>query len=301
MKKRFYVYIIYVMFLFSCFFAGEFGDLRAQSRDIFEDQLKTAKENYAYANWEAETGKVIAGLDISKAILPQLEGMSNVWPKDNYRIQTYQETTYVKIRQWRASEDSQLDVIMVVCPTFSAAKKYLISHYAGTQMAPQVTKPAGSDVGLDIGNLCFATAINQGQVFLDVDFIRHNVLIMMRAQGDFREELAAAARTLDSLLLKKETKGDYSELKEIPFITQFSCEKAKIKLGERVLLELKVDNPTGGELRYFWKISGGGVKKNLSENFVYYGGEAGLHTIRVTVVNELGLYYSRSLEVEVVK
>jgi hypothetical protein len=48
-------------------------------------------------------------------------------------------------------------------------------------------------------------------------------------------------------------------------------------------------------------MSGGGVETDLTGNFVYYGGDEGKHTIRVTVLNDFGLHFSRSLEIEVVK
>jgi hypothetical protein len=300
MKIRFHVYMIYVivMFLVSCLFTGE---IRAQSREMLEKQLQTAKEKYGYANWEAETGNVIAGVNISRAILPQLQGMSKTWQKDNYSIETIRGTTYSKYRQWWRAANRQLQVTMVVCPTFTAAKEYLISYYANTSMAPLVPKPTGRQLGLDIGNICYAAPVRQGRGYLAVDFVRHNVLIMMRAEGNSRKELAAAARTLDGLLLNKEATGNYSGLREIPTITRFSCKKAAIKQGETVLLDLEINNPTRGELRYSWNMSGGGVKKNLKGNFVYYGGEAGTQTITVTVINDLGLHDSRSLEIEVVK
>jgi hypothetical protein len=299
MKKGYHIYIyVIAVLLVSCFFTGA---LRAQSPQITEEQLKTAMEKYDFTNWQAETGKVIPGLNISPAILPQLDGMSNIWQKDNFSIETIEETTYTKIRQWWASDNRRLEITMVICPTLSAAKQYLISYYANTSMVPGVQKPTGRQLGLDIGGVCYAAPVRQGGGFLAVDFIRHNVLIMMRAEGNSRKDLAAAARVLDSLLAKKKTVGHYSELSEIPVITNFSCKKAEIKQGEKVLLNLEVNNPTGGELVYSWDISGGGVKKNLKGNFVYYGGEPGTHTITVAVINDLGLYDSRSLKIEVVK
>jgi hypothetical protein len=300
MKKRFHVVIIcvFVTFLLSCFFTGE---TEAQSREMLKKQLNTAKEKYDYANWEAETGRVIPGLKISKAILPQLQGMSKKWRKNNFSIETIRGTTYSKFRQWWTASDRQLNVTMVVCPTFTAAKEYLISAYANTSLAPLAPKPKGSQSGLNIGNVCYAAPVEQAGGFANIDFIRHNVIIMMRAEGKSRKELAAAAGTLDGLLANKEAKENYAGLRDILTITGFSCQKASIKQGKTVFLDLEVNNPTRGELRYFWKISGGGVKKNLRDDFVYYGGEVGTHTITVTVVNDLGLHHSRSLQIEVVK
>lgn len=300
MKKGIHIYFICVMFLVSFFFAGEPGQCRAQSSDRLEDQLKTVKEKYDYAHWAAETNKVIPGLTISPGILSQLEGMTKEWGKDISRIEKTGNNTYARIRQWWKAADRQIEIIMVVCPTFSAAKEYLISAYANTQMAPQITKSKGSQSGLNIGNVCYATPV-QGGGFSDIDFIRHNVIIMMQAHGNSRNELDAAAGTLDELLSDKTREESYAKLKDIPSITRFSCGKANVKQGKRVGLSLEVNNPAKGELRYFWEMSGGGVKKDLTGNFVYYAGDRGRHTIIVTVLNDLGLHNSKSLQIDVVE
>jgi hypothetical protein len=296
MKKGFHVYIICVMFFVSCFFAGEPGQCRAQS----EDQLKTVKEKYDYAHWAAETNKVIPGLTISPAVLSQLEGMTKEWGKDICRVESIGGNTYTRMRQWWKSADGQIEIIMVVCPTFSAAKEYLISAYANRQIAPQITKSKGSRSGLNVGNVCYATPVPGGG-FSDIDFIRHNVIIMLQARGDSRDELGAAAGTLDQLLSDKTREESYAKLKDVPTITRFSCGKAKVRQGKRIRLNLEVNNPAKGELRYFWEMSGGGVKKDHTGNFVYYAGDEGRHTIKVTVLNDLGLQDTKSLQIEVVE
>ncbi len=294
MKKGIHVYIICVMFFVSCFFAGESGQCWAQS----EEQLKTVKQKYDYAHWAAETNKVIPGLTISPGILSQLEGMTKEWGKDICRVESIGGNTYTRIRRWWKAADRQIEIIMVVCPTFSAAKEYLISAYANRQMAPQITKSKGSQSGLNFGNVCYATPVPGGG-FSDIDFIRHNVIIMMQAHGNSRDELGTAAGTLDELLLDKTQEDSYAKLKDIPNITRFSCEKAKVKQGKRVGLNLEVNNPAKGELRYFWEMSGGGVKKDNTGNFVYYAGDEGIHTVTVTVLNDLGLHNTKSLQIEV--
>ncbi len=300
MKKEFYVYIVCIVFFVTFFLAGTPGQLCAQSRDMSEDQLKTVKERYDYANWAVQTGIVIPGLTISQNTLPQLEGMSKVWEKDICRIENTGGNTYSKIRQWWRATDRHLEITMVVCPTFEAAKEYLVSAYANTQISPLFIKPKGSESGLNIGNICYATPLKRVSGYSDVDFIRYNVLIMMRAEDDSRNDLGSAAGILDDLLLEKTREESYSELNDIPTITRFSCEKTTIKQGKTVLLDLDIDNSSRGELRYFWEVSGGGTKKDRAGNFVYYAGDVGRQTITVTVINNLGLHDSKSLEIEVV-
>jgi hypothetical protein len=300
MKKTTDVYIVYIVsavLLVSCFFTGGPGRLWAQ--EMSAQQLQETKEAYGYADWRGETGKVIAGLDISGALLPQLEGMSKKWKTDDFSIERLDGTTYTKIRKWWTAPGHHLEVAMVVCPTFTAAKEYLISRYAYTQMASALVRPTGDRLGLNLGGICYAIPVKQGTGFIEIDFIHHNVLIMMRAEGGSVSRLAAAAAVLDNALASKETKGKYSGLKDIPAITGFSCEKASIKQGETVLLNLEVANPGGHKLHYSWDVSGGGVRKAPRGKFVYYGGETGVHTITVTVLNALGLHDARTLQIEV--
>jgi hypothetical protein len=299
MKKiRIYIVCVIVTFAVSCMWGGQ---LRAQSQQELEEQLQSAKEKYDYANWAAETGKVIAGVNISTAVLPHLQGMTEKWPDGDFSIDTAGTGTYAKIRQWWTAADRQLQITMVVCPTPGAAREYLISYYAHTQMSPLAVKPSGHRQGLNTGNICFATPARQGGGFLDIDFIRRNVLIMMRAEGGFCKELAAAAGTLDHLLARKKTWSHYPAIAEMPVIKNFSCETAAIKRGETVLLNLEAVNPCPGKLRYIWDLTGGGVEKNPRGDFVYYGGEAGIHTITLTVLNEAGLFQTETVEIEVIK
>lgn len=107
------------------------------------------------------------------------------------------------------------------------------------------------------------------------------------------------AKKLDELLLKKKPVKYYSNLKEIPKITRFSCKKKRIKWGESASLSLEVKNPENKKLRFRWRMSGGGIEKDCNGNYVYYGGETGKQTITVTVINDAGLHDSKSLEIEV--
>lgn len=272
-----------------------------QPEDYFSKRVKELKKRYDFENWEPETGKVISGLVISKKVIPGLGTLRKVWKDDNYSINRARKDTHVSIRKWWRLEDEQFDVTMVVGPTFEAAKEYLISTYANTQREPPLIKPPGRKFGLKIGNVCFVTAEEEGEAFSSIDFIRHNVLIMIRAEGDVRMKLRAMAETIDALLLKQKPARKYEELRDRPTITAFSAEKKKIKFGENTLLKLEVRNPRDSELRYLWTITGGGVKKNLVGDFVYQGGEKGKHRVTITVVNDVGLYDSKPIDIEVVQ
>jgi hypothetical protein len=278
-----------------------FGKALGQHDQVVQERINLVKEKYDFANWEKETGKVISGVAVSKEIFPQLRSIRKVWPNDNYSLEKIQEATYTRIRQWWRSKRDEFEVTMFVGPTFEAAKQYLIKQYVETQRESPLIKPAGRRLGLTIGNICFVTTEKEGADFATIDFIRHNVLFMMRAEGVLRKQLRSIAERLDGLMLKKKTFAKYEDLSDLPTIKTFSPEKKEIKLGEDVPLILKVNNPKKKELRYFWTMTGGGVEKDLPERFVYHGGEKGKQHITVTVVNDLGLNNSKSLDIEVVQ
>jgi len=264
-------------------------------------------ERYDYANWEAGSGKVIPGVKISENVLQKFDSttMKRAWKKDIYSMGKVEGTpnSYSIIRKYWKSEDknSLLDITMVVAPTPEAARKYLILRYAGSQLGANLVKPAGRNLGIDIGKTCFVTRSGEAGNLSSIDFIRDNVVIMIKAEGSFRTELEPMARELDDRLLQESPADNYSQLKETPTITRFSCERITIKPGESVPLHLKISNPKQRELRYFWHMSGGGVEEDRNGNFFYYGGEEGKHTITVTVLNDVGLHYSTSLEIEVTR
>lgn len=264
--------------------------------DYLEKRLEWAKKKYDFPNWGTGTGKIIPGVDISKQTLPLLDKMKKMWKKDIFRMKRVKKSTYSIIRKWWKSSEGQFDAAMVVCPTSEAAKDYLILRYADTSGNLPDRKHRK-----DIGNMCLV--IPEGNIkngsFFHIDFIRYNVLIMMSAKGRIKKKLGPMAKKLDDLLLKKKPVQCYSQLKERPMITRFYCEKKRIKKGESVPLGLAVKNPGNRLLRCLWRMSGGGIEKDCIGNPVYYGGEEGIHTVTVTVMNESGLYDRKSLKIEV--
>ena len=296
MKKL--LLLLCVATLFTVLFAGK---TIGEHEKAMRERTKLVKEKMDFDNWGRETGKVISGAVISEKTLPQLSTLRKVWREDNYSADTVQKVTYIRIRKWWRMGDDQFEVTMVVGPSFGAMKEYLLLRYVETQREPPLIKTPGRKFGLKIGNVCFVTAGREGEAFSSIDFIRHNVLIMIRAEGDVRTKLKAMAETIDALLLKQKPAKKYEQLQDRPTIRAFSAEKNKIKFGENIPLKIEVRNPRDRELRYLWTITGGGVKKNLVGDFVYQGGEKGKHRVTVTVVNDVGLYDSKPIDIEVIQ
>jgi hypothetical protein len=184
---------------------------------------------------------------------------------------------------------------MVVCPTLEAAKNYLIFRYADTSRESPLIKSTGPE---DIGDICFVTG--EKELFASIDFIRLNVIIMMRADGSIRKVIPDIARELDKSLKNKEPVDDYKNLYEFPDV-RLTCKTKKIKVGESVPLQMEIKNPENRDLCYFWEMSGGGVERDGNKNWLYYASEEGKHKIKVTVVNEFNLLFdSNSIEINVI-
>ncbi len=273
----------------------------AQPATEFDERLKLVKTEYDYAAWGRDTGRVIAGVPISAAVLPRLKSMTRAWPTDNYDLEHMGQETLTKVRtRWRQADGDDFDATMVVARSFDAAKEYLIRRYAETQREPPLIRPVGRKYALQTGNVCFVIPLERGEGFSSIDFIRDNVVFMLRADGAMRKELANVAAALDAQLLKQKPASRYEQLAERPTIKAFGIAKPRVELGEKAPLILDVAQPGDRQLHYLWTMTAGGIEDDLLGGFVYYAGELGKHQITVTVVNDVGLYASKSATVEVV-
>lgn len=310
LKKRYYKHFaFYTLFLAFCLMVIPLGG-GPRSRDFLQERLYMAMEEYGYNQWRSDVSGVIPGVPTPGKILEILEGIPKVWKNDDYSIERIPGEAYVNviIRKLWAQGANKLDATMTVCPTFKLAKKYLIFQYASTQMEPMIAKPVGSTLGLKIGDICFATPGKKEGSFSSIDFIRCNVVIMMRAEGSLQDKLKKMAAIMDTELnVPGKKKASYSQLQGIPRITlpeKLVEMQPEIKLGTSLSLDLKVEKLLPGqfdETRYFWRLTGGGVDEDSSGNFHYYGGDLGEQTITVTTVNELGLHDSKTLKIKVIQ
>lgn len=276
------------------------GQGMSQPADDLDRRVRQAKEAYGFANWSPETGRVISGVVLSEKTIPEAAPLREVWKDGDYSVQRdapYPRATIHKL--WRL-EGNELDVTMAVTTTHDAAKEYLISSYAYTERAPLLIRPSGRRFGVNTGNVCFVITEDEGKTFSSIDFIRDNVVITMRARGNGRQQLKGIAERLDGLLLKKRPAKEYARLPDLPRITALSPRETTVKLGATVPLRLQVRDPSESGTRYFWAITGGGVRRDLVEEFVYQATETGKQRITITVVNGVGLYASKSVDVEVV-
>ena len=134
-------------------------------------------------------------------------------------------------------------------------------------LLPLIKTPARK-FQMNIGDVCFVTEVdNSGEAFTSLDFIRHNVIIMMTAEGSLEKDLRTIAEKLDALLMKNKTEKSYDALSDIPSIKSFSSGKRKINLSEEIPLSIRINNPKARELYFDWNMTGGGVRKEYTGKF----------------------------------
>ncbi|MCP4664440.1 MAG: hypothetical protein GY856_54345 [bacterium] len=281
--------------------AGVTGTIAGQGGSTPEQQVERLKALYDFPRWHEETGEVISGVAVSAAVVAQLESMTTTWPQAFYALDRLGDREYTVIRQRWESEQGEVDVTMVVAPTLAAAQEYLIFRYANTQREKPLVMPRGDELGLDLGHLAFVLPEDGSDGFVRIDFLRHNVLTMLRAEGGLRGELRAVAEAIDRELRAKESALSTDRLPERPLIRTFHPQRSKIRRGQKVPLVLDVDSPGDRPLRYFWTMDSGGVEENLLGWFLYYGEGPGDQRITVTVVNDLGLRASATAKLTVTK
>jgi hypothetical protein len=296
MKNKLFIYISILFLILTAFT----GDIIGQSVEKFDRRIQYVKEKLNFSKWPVVSGNLRSGLAISSDILPQISKMRLVEPEDDFRIERLQKMQFIEInRKWKY-EKNRFDAVMITATTSESARNHLILRYAYSQPDPPPVKRMGADFGLKIGDICLVTPEDSaGESFTSIDFVRDNVIIMLSAEGGIRKELRAMAKTIDAMLLKNKSALKYDDLPDIPRIKTFSVEKSKIHLGEKVPLSVEINNPGNNKLNFYWEVTGGGVEKNLLDQFIYYAGDPGKQKIQLTVINDVGLYHTQTLNVEV--
>lgn len=265
--------------------------------DALKENIEFVRKNYDFNSWKSRSGQVIPGIRISREILPQLAGMDKLWAKDNYQISRINNSTLVTIRNIWNRQDWSIDISMTVATSFAVAAEYLVLKYAVTSLDKPGLKSPGRDFNLPLGDVCFVNfEQKQENRDLSVDFIRDNVVFMIRAGGRHREELVELAFILDENLQGKQHYREYSQIEEIPVITRFSLPGPGISYGQKIPLVLEIKNPAQAGLDYHWTMSGGGIEKDFLDRYVYYAGDRGEQQLTLTLITDRGLYTAESIE-----
>jgi hypothetical protein len=292
--------IIINISLAGCCFLFFSSLLIGQDKDPMAERIEILKDRLGFDSWKSAGSQVIAGVDIEASILPQLRSLQKVWREDNYSRTRIGENTYTRVRKWWRAGEEEYQISMVVAPSYEAAKEYLIRTYAETQRDISYSKTPGQALGLSVGDIRFAEVEeNRTDNFISIDFIRNNVIVLTEGNGPKRSQLPQLAQEIDKQLQENQGAARLELLPEAPSIQTFSLERSPANQGEEILISLEINNPVPGEVKYFWDLSGGGVRKDLAGNFVYQATENGNQQISLTIVNRVGLAATQTVQMNV--
>lgn len=209
---------------------------------VNSERMKEVKEKYNYSCWSSGSGKVIFCREISGEIITEIiEWLPKKITKKNgewgevvksKEILLFREedtknpseeidsgevdgnyTCHITRQYWSCS-DGYLNLSVVVGPKSDSVKEYLIHRYADLLQDPDYIEE------LDFGQVGFTMAETHIAKPFRIDLIRHNVLIIMNAEGSFRDYLKKYAYLLDDFLLKSAHGIDTGEL-HLKFSTNF--------------------------------------------------------------------------------
>jgi hypothetical protein len=294
MKKKPIIFISVMIFVLVIWEVGFTVELP-------QDKLRSVMERYDFDNWNSGTGKVLSAVEFSEKIYRGLSGMQTdiPWKKSTHSVGKIDGIPYSVIRQsWRTTDESGiLDITMVVCPNFDTAKNFLIRRYSISQAAGILAKSNGRNIGLELGNVCFGSVTPKDNHFSTVDFIRENIVVMTRAEGKFKTELEKIVRDLDERLESNEVAKELPMLMNTTTNNFFYAERTAVSLGDSIPLHLQKNPQDSGKLKYFWKLTGGGIEKDRQGNFYYYAGEEGKHTITLTILDNYGNQSTNTIDI----
>jgi len=251
----------------------------------------------SFSNWKSEDNQVTAGVNLSQMIPPMVPGLSEVWDQPNVDIEIIEGEFYSEINKWWRSGEDELEVLMVVGSSFDATKAYLLHKYIHTQAPDDYFTTPGEEYGLTVGDVRFVTIDEENpEGFSTLDFIG---LIMLRAEGAIQNQLRQIAETIDAQLVENVRTETLEEQPQIPRINAFSASKTSVSSGDEVFLDLDSDTSNDMAIHYFWDMTEGGVRKDMLDKFLYQAAGKGSQNISLTVVNDIGLYGSGSLDLVV--
>jgi hypothetical protein len=254
---------------------------------------------YDVASWPGKGGPVVAGIAPSEiasaASLPlALDRVEWLTVGDDERVLRRDFTT-------RAAD---LTIAVAVARSCDAAHQVLFDHLARPRSMMPLDPPAlpyGCVRLGDLGDVAFALPASEGDGYVAVEFVRGNVVVLLRAEASAARGVEAAARSLDATLRRLPAFESAEASGRWPRVERFASLAAVARAGDTIPLDIRVADPAGTEplLRAF-ELDAGGILEEAGS--VRYHAEApGHQVLTLLVANDRGLAASARQGIDVVK
>jgi hypothetical protein len=199
--------------------------------------------------------------------------------------------------EWKVSQDDFVIMDLTVTESRETAQKYLLER--------RLLSSLPIDLQLSQDQPAVAGQISYGN---GRDFIRDNLLIEIRAEGQFAEKVPEIARQIDALILQN-TKLMFAEnMRPVIHKFEFSDEPIHyhpiLEPQKKIKLIIDVSDPMGGKLYYDWRFtvtSGyyGGIVIDEQGNYYYsfsYPEPDGISKLTIIVINDSGFLSTASVD-----
>ncbi|KYK31231.1 MAG: hypothetical protein AYK19_04110 [Theionarchaea archaeon DG-70-1] len=262
-----------------------------------EDRLQRIKERHKFRELPREDKPLIAGFRFLLGDYPSLKQ----WTTRSNTVHFSGEPWVHRVVVLEKEENKSIFKIDI----FLAQKRSLDVHEALFESylnyAHEYTRLRGEDYGIRLGDFCLLSKFNDN--ILGVDFVRNNVAVGLVSYGQVDFDLVDLAKQMDEALKAELTLSVLERSGKTPIIEKFSSSEERIKPGEKTKLQISAADPIGEELLYEFEVPSGSVNWDPKQQEYYYraGGELGIQTIILHVINERNLLASSQIQIMVIK
>lgn len=240
---------------------------------------------------DEDLGRIRVAVKLIATDIPALNGVVEVKGGEKPWIWKagFSDEVFIVVRfvyWWEKSDNDFVHVDLLVTENRDLANKYHTEKRETSSVPIDLLPP--EDQPAIAGDVSFGN----GQ-----EFIRDNIVVEIRAEGIFNDEISEIARQIDDLVLGGPRFVSLSQVK--PVIKDFNITKNPVTEGTQTLLTLNIDDPNDQKPFYEWiytEIAGfGGVVIEDDNGDLYYLANAvadnlaaNEQELSVLVINEYG-------------
>ncbi|MFQ6104826.1 MAG: hypothetical protein ACE5OP_11120 [Candidatus Glassbacteria bacterium] len=274
-------------------------NLAWSAQDAFPAGEETLGEFYAryeVDNWPGKNGYVVPGIKLDALFTNdnQLVVDHETWiDMGGERVVMRQLTT----------GDNHLIVNIAVARTCETAHQILFSHLVRPKSMQPFEPPAlpyGEVRITDIGDVCFGLPQQEKETFHSIEFVRNNIVILLRTKLDTTMDARSIAKAIDEVILEQPVYPNWRSSGLWISIDRFEITNVNVKSGSTIPIILSVTDPMNESFIKAWELSAGGILEEDGK-ISYYAEGSGRQTITLLVANQSGLAASAQIELVVMK
>lgn len=258
--------------------------------------LEELAVRYGLEAWPGKNGPVVAGIkgeELFRSGTPLVRDHEDWLQVDD---------EWVLVRQFACS-DRAFVVDLAVARTCRTAQEVLFSHLTRQSAMKPLDPPAlpcGRVRLRDIGDVCFALPPNGKETFHSVEFVRNNVVVLLKTLDDTAGDLRKIAAVIDEHITSQSLFPDWQSTGLWISIDRFEVKDVQVESGSITPILVTITDPRNETVVKAWELSSGGIlEENGQVSFNAEG--SGRQTITLLVANSSGLAASARTELEVLK